>query len=148
MTKASEAKRTKHIFVINDEATLLSLMRDLLEEEGYRATLETFDPSGIEGQLARLREVQPDLVVLDFLIGGELLGWQFLQCLRLQRDTAKLPVVVCTAAANTVAELGAHLTEQCVGVVLKPFNIDDLLAEITRGLDASVDDPWMLAKPS
>ncbi len=147
MTRAS-ASEPKHIYVINDEASLLSLLRDLLEDEGYRATLETFDPSGIEGQLARIREVKPDLVVLDFLIGGELLGWQFLQCLRLQRDTAKLPVVVCTAAANTVKELGTHLTEQCVGVVLKPFNIDDLLAEITRGLEASIDDPWMLAKPS
>jgi DNA-binding response OmpR family regulator len=144
----AKAQGPKHIFVINDEATLLSLLRELLEEEGYRATLETFDPSGIEGQLARLREVKPDLVVLDFLIGGELLGWQFLQALRLQRDTEKLPVVVCTAAASTVKELGAQLTEKSVGVVLKPFNIDDLLTEIRRGLDASADDPWMLAKPS
>ncbi len=144
----AKAQEPKHIFVINDEATLLSLLRELLEEEGYRATLETFDPSGIEGQLARVREVKPDLVVLDFLIGGELLGWQFLQALRLQRDTEKLPVVVCTAAASTVKELGAQLTEKSVGVVLKPFNIDDLLTEIRRGLDASADDPWMLAKPS
>ena len=144
----AKAQGPKHIFVINDEATLLSLLEELLEEEGYRATLETFDPSGIEGQLARLREVKPDLVVLDFLIGGELLGWQFLQALRLQRDTEKLPVVVCTAAASTVKELGVQLTEKSVGVVLKPFNIDDLLTEIRRGLDASADDPWMLAKPS
>ena len=144
----AKAPAPKHVYVINDEATLLTLFRELLEEEGYRATLETFDPSGIEGQLARLREVKPDLVVLDFLIGGEPLGWQFLQALRLQRDTEKLPVVVCTAAASTVKDLGAHLTEMCIGVVLKPFNIDDLLTEIRRGLDASVDDPWMLAKPS
>jgi CheY-like chemotaxis protein len=71
----AKGQEPKHIYVINDEATLLSLLRELLEEEGYRATLETFDPSGIEGQLQRLREVQPDLVVLDFLIGGERLGW-------------------------------------------------------------------------
>ena len=144
----AKGREPKHIYVINDEATLLSLLRELLEEEGYRATLETFDPSGIEGQLQRLREVQPDLVVLDFLIGGEPLGWQFLQALRLQREMETLPVVVCTAAANTVKELGAHLTEKCIGVVLKPFAIDDLLAEIKRGLEASADDPWMLAKPS
>ena len=145
MTKRPESK---HIFVINDEASLLSLLKELLEEEGYRATLDSFDPSGIEGQLARLRELKPDLVVLDFLVGGELLGWQFLQSMRLQRDTANLPVVVCTAAANTVKELGSHLTEKCVGVVLKPFDIDDLLGEIKRGLEASQDDPWILAKPS
>jgi CheY-like chemotaxis protein len=145
MTKREEPK---HIFVINDEPVLLSLLRELLEDEGYRATLDTFDPGGIEGQLARVREVKPDLVVLDFLIGGEPLGWQFLQALRLQRETEKLPVVVCTAAAHTVKELGSHLTEMCVGVVLKPFAIDDLLAEIKRGLEASTDDPWMLAKPS
>ncbi len=134
--------------VINDEPALLTLFRELLEDEGYRVTLETFDPHGVESQLRRLREASPDLVVLDFLIGGEPLGWQFLQALRLQRDTEKLPVVVCTAAVNTVRELGAHLTEMGIGVVLKPFFIDDLLAEITRALAASSGDPGMHAESS
>ena len=52
------------------------------------------------------------------------------------------------AMPRMLKELGAHRTEKCVGVVLKPFAIDDLLAEIKRGLDASTGDPWMLAKPS
>ena len=108
----AKAQEPKHIFVINDEATLRSPLRELLEEEGYRATLDTFDPGGVEGQLARVRQLKPDLVVLDFLIGGEPLGWQFLQALRLQRETEKLPVVVCTAAAHTVKD-ASRLRMRC-----------------------------------
>jgi hypothetical protein len=43
-------------------------------------------------------------------------------------------VIVCTAAAKLVAELQAHLDEMGVAVVLKPFDIDIILAEIARNL--------------
>jgi DNA-binding response OmpR family regulator len=144
MTKNRTAK---HIFVINDEPTLLVVFRELLEDEGFRVSLETFNDSTLEGQYGRILDEKPDLIVLDFLIGGELLGWQFLQLLRLRRETAKIPIVVCTAAKRTVEERSDHLTQMAVGVVLKPFDIDHLLAEIRKALDATPDNPWSLAKP-
>ena len=39
-------------------------------------------------------------------------------------------MIVCTAAIRLVRELEGHLKEKGVGVVLKPFDIDDLLREI------------------
>jgi DNA-binding response OmpR family regulator len=41
-----------------------------------------------------------------------------------------VPVIVCTAAARQVEEFATHLDEMGVAVVLKPFDIDYLLAEI------------------
>ena len=41
-------------------------------------------------------------------------------------------VNVCTAAIKLVEELQPHLDTMSVGVVLKPFDIDHLLAEIDR----------------
>jgi CheY-like chemotaxis protein len=74
------------------------------------------------------------LIVLDFIVGDEGKGWQFLQMLKMDRATCDFPVIVCTAAAKLVAELQAHLDEMGVAVVLKPFDIDIILAEIARNL--------------
>jgi hypothetical protein len=54
------------------------------------------------------------------------------QMLKMDRETRDIPVVVCTAAIKLVADLQPHLGAMGVGVVLKPFDIDHLLAEIDK----------------
>ena len=123
--------RQKHVLVINDSPAILDLFRELLDEAGYRATTHAFSGQP-EQKLAEIKEVEPDLVILDYLIGGEALGWQLLQLLKLDRTTRDLPVIVCTGAVQQVKDMEAHLLEMGVSVVLKPFDIDQLLAEIDR----------------
>ena len=76
--------------------------------------------------------------MLDFIVGDEGKGWQFLQMLRMDRATRDIPVVVCTAAAKMVEELQTHLDVMGVGVVLKPFDIDIVITEIARKLEPPV----------
>jgi CheY-like chemotaxis protein len=123
----------KHIFVINDTAAILELFTDLLQEEGYRVSVDGFSVEMIE-MLERIRNERPDLIVLDFVIQDEGKGWQFLQILKMDRETRDIPVVVCTAAAKLVEELQVHLADMRVAVVLKPFDIDHLLAEIQKAM--------------
>jgi CheY-like chemotaxis protein len=120
--------RPKYILVIDDTPEILDLFRDILEAEGYEVSLYACDPKHLD----EIEAQPPDLVILDYLIGGEPAGWQFLQMLKMTRGTAQIPVIVCTAAVNQIRELGAHLHRMGVGVVLKPFNVDDLLAEIEQ----------------
>jgi DNA-binding response OmpR family regulator len=118
--------RQRHVLVINDTQEILDLFREILEEEGYRVSLYSFafrDLEEIEAQ-------RPDLIILDFLMDGDAHGWQLLQKLKMSRITAEIPVIVCTAAIHLVRELEGHLKEKGVGIVLKPFDIDDLLREI------------------
>ena len=122
------------ILVINDTPEILDLFRDLLTTEGYTVATNRF-AANLGDVLGQARELDPDLIVLDFIIGGEPLGWQFLQMLRMDRQTKEVPVVVCTAAADLVRELGGHLDQMHVGVVLKPFDIDQLLEVIGRLLE-------------
>jgi DNA-binding response OmpR family regulator len=138
----------KHIFVMNDEPVLLRLFEKILERAGFRATLDTFRPSSVEEQYARILETEPDLIVLDFMFGGEPLGWQFLQYLRMQAATETVPIVVCSAEHALLDEMKAHLNAMGVCVVRKPFRIDDLLCEICNALDAAPDDLWSAAKSS
>lgn len=51
------------------------------------------------------------------------------------RQTSDIPVIVCTAALQLARELGGHLKAKNVSVVLKPFDIDELLEAVTTSLD-------------
>ena len=127
----AKSARQRHILVINDTPELLDLFHDLLGDAGYRVTTETF-ASPYDRKLAQVKELEPDLVILDFIIGGEAMGWQFLQMLRMDRDTRDIPVIVCSAAVDQIRQLQNHLDEMGVAVVLKPFDIDVLLAEVDK----------------
>ncbi len=128
----------RHIVVINDTPQLLDLFVELLGEAGYRVTPDRFTVDA-DCLLAQVKAAKPDLIVLDYIIGDESRGWQFLQMLKMDRATRHTPVVVCTAAVRQVEELQPHLDDMGVAVVIKPFDIDHLLAVIARALDAPAD---------
>lgn len=130
-TDAREPSAGKtRVLVVNDTQEILELFREILEEEGYEVVLSSF---GVQ-ELTDIRKVKPDLIILDFLFGGEPHGWQLLQKIRMTRDLKNLPVIVCTAAIQMAKELEGHLTAKNVGLVLKPFDIDDLVEEVRRAL--------------
>lgn len=124
----------KHIVVINDTPAILDLFTALLEDEGYKVTTDTFNAVAAGDKKDEIARLAPDLVILDFIIGGEGLGWQLLQLLRMDRTTRAIPVVICTAAVRQVEELQSHLDELGIAVVLKPFDIDRLLAVVSEVL--------------
>ena len=128
---ATKQEKQRHILVVNDTPAILDLFRDFLEDEGYRVSTDTFTVA-VETKLADVKELKPDLIILDYIIGGEGLGWQLLQLLRMDRDTASIPIIICTAAVRQVEELQGHLQDIGVAVVLKPFDIDHVIAEIDR----------------
>ena len=122
-TRPEEESRQRHVLVVNDTQEILDLFREILEDEGYRVSLYSY----AFRDLAEIKQLAPDLIILDFIIGGEAYGWQLLQKMKMDRETMTIPVIVCTAAVQLVRELEGHLKEKGVGVVLKPFDIEDLL---------------------
>lgn len=127
------------IMVVNDSREILELFEEILTEEGYEVDLYSY---GLH-DLIEIKESAPDLIILDYLIGDEGYGWQLLQKLKMDRDTEHLPVIVCSAAVKQLRDLEGWLTEKGVGVVFKPFNIDDLLLAVRKMLDSS---PAMLSR--
>jgi DNA-binding response OmpR family regulator len=116
--------------VINDTQEILELFRDLLTSEGYEVSLYSY---GVH-DMKEVERVAPDLIIIDYLIGDERTGWQMLQKLKMTRSTAAIPIIVCTAALNQVKEIEGWLTQKRITVVLKPFDVDDLLAAVARAL--------------
>jgi DNA-binding response OmpR family regulator len=124
----------KHILVINDTQEILDLFREILEDEGYRVSLY----SSTFNDVRQIIELAPDLVILDLMIGGEKEGWQLLQKMKMARKTADIPTIVCTAAVQTAREMEGHLRSKNVGLVLKPFDIDELVTEVHKYLSPAI----------
>lgn len=118
------------IMVVNDTQEILDMFQDLLTQEGYEVALYSFAIQDMD----EVVRVKPDLIILDYIFGGETKGWEMLQKLKMRRDTESIPVVICTAGKRQVEEIEGHLTAMGVGVVLKPFNIDDLLNTVAQTL--------------
>lgn len=124
--------KPQHVLVVNDTEEILDLFRDILEGMGHRMTAWSFSPD----DLAKVTEIQPDLVILDLMMGAtELQGWALLQKIRMNPPTEDIPVIVCSAATNWVREQEGWLTANAVKVVLKPFKVAHLEHAIEQALD-------------
>ena len=118
------------IMVVDDSQELLDLFRELLTDEGYEVVLNAV---GIQ-DVAEVERVQPDLIILDHIIGDAAVGLQMVQQLQLAPATAAIPVIVCTAASLAPDEMEGYLQTGGVRLVLKPFDVDELLQSVRRAL--------------
>jgi CheY-like chemotaxis protein len=128
--------RQPHILVINDTQEILDLIQVLLEDEGYRVTT-----SLALLNMDKVKSLAPDIIVQDLLFeGSQETGWKFLTLVRLDPQLARIPLVLCTAAMQTVhdPEMAEQLDRLGVRVVLKPFDIEELLAALSEVLTAQV----------
>ena len=122
----------KRILVINDTQSILELFRLILEGEGYEMVASS-TPIHHPGEI---EQVNPDLIIIDMVFDQNKEGWQMVQMLKMQRSTASIPIIVCTAAVEAVREMEGHLFAKGVLVVYKPFDIDDLLATINQAFES------------
>ena len=118
------------IAVIDDDPIFLELMQDLLgAAEGY----EVFTTVSCLGGYEFVKDVRPDLVILDLMLGRQQAGWGVLELLRSDIATCSTPVILCSAAVAVLQHdapgpSGSAALER----VAKPFDVDDLLATIRR----------------
>jgi CheY-like chemotaxis protein len=126
--------RSSRIAVIDDDPVFLELMHDLLAaSEGY----EVVSSGDWLHSLEFIKSAQPDLVMLDLMMGRNQSGWAVLELLAEDAATRSIPIILCSAAAPSLEEhagrIRAHAT---VAAVSKPFDVDDLLQTIERMLEA------------
>jgi CheY-like chemotaxis protein len=121
----------KRILVFNDTQEILELFKLILEDEGgYEVILDSFRPQMME----IIKELEPDLIISDHVFGEEKIGWQLVQRLKMDRETATIPVVVCSGAVHELKEIEGHLMAKGIGVLYKPFDVDELLSLVESKL--------------
>ncbi len=118
------------IMVINDDQDILELYSTLLSDEGYDVVISKLafeHPTAVE-------LLHPNLIILDLKFGTQFEGWKMMQKLRLYRPTARLPIIICTAAVREAREQEEHLRSEGIGIVYKPFSVDHLLLAVRQML--------------
>ena len=128
---------TKHILVLDDRQVFLTLMRMLLEDEDYQVSVLQQG----KGAVDRIREVMPDLVILDLKL-ADASGTDILVGLRAQSSTADIPVIVYSAAvleSEAISNLisGNPTRYANVSVLQKPFDLDTLLERVQQVIGAT-----------
>ena len=112
------------VLIVEDEEPLSLLLRYNLEAEGY--SVETCE-RGDEAEI-RLRENQPDLLLLDWMLPG-LSGIELCRRIRAREDTERLPVIMLTARGEE-AERIRGLSTGADDYVVKPFSVPELMARV------------------
>ncbi len=111
------------VLVIDDNEGLVSLLQRYLTDEACRVVVAT---TGAEGLRLAL-ELRPAAVVLDIMM-PDMHGWAVLQELRAHRQTAQVPVIICSVINNPdlARALGAAM------FLPKPVRQDDILAALAQ----------------
>jgi DNA-binding response OmpR family regulator len=133
------------ILLVDDVPQIREVVESFLTDEGF--LVRTCDRA--EAALAVLQRELPDLLILDGRLPG-MSGWQCLALLRADDRTAKLPVLMLTAApkdVQTYAGPGDLLDDPCTSYLTKPFDLDALLEAIqavVRTCDEPACDPELV----
>ena len=106
------------ILVIDDSSMAIRVTVQLLQKAGHEAE----GLNGPEGAVERLRELQPDIVLLDVMMPG-IDGFEVLRNIRQDQSLADIRIVMASAKAyeadrNKAKRLGAD------GYIVKPFTME------------------------
>jgi two-component system response regulator MprA len=110
-----------HVLVVDDDPRILSMMRRILEIDGYSVVTAAEGDAALE----TLRREQVDLVVLDVMLPG---ADGFEVCRTVRRESA-VPILMLTARDEAVDKVNG-LDCGADDYVVKPFDAEELLARV------------------
>jgi CheY-like chemotaxis protein len=117
----------KTILVVEDNVIAREGLAVILRRRGYEVLLAEHGRHALD---LLASGVAPDLMLLDMLM-PVLDGWHFLEQLKQRPAGKSAPVVVTTGTILTREWAADH---GCAGLLRKPIEADDLIAEIRRVL--------------
>jgi CheY-like chemotaxis protein/anti-sigma regulatory factor (Ser/Thr protein kinase) len=111
------------VLIIEDDPSVVRLLREYLEPAGYRVTAATTGEDGIEA----MRERRPAAVILDVLLPG-IDGWEVLRRVKDDPGLRAIPIVILTV----VDERDVGLALGAADYLVKPVDRDALLVSLGR----------------
>ncbi|MCC7370649.1 MAG: response regulator [Chloroflexi bacterium] len=124
------------ILLVDDVPQIRDVVEAFLSDEGY----DVRTCASAEDALAHLGQSVPDVMILDGRLPG-MSGWQCLEKLRASERTARLPVLMLTAAPKDGQAYLSASGDGCTGCLVKPFDLDILLESIERVIEGCQPAP-------
>ncbi len=120
----------EHILLVDDNEDFRSAAREFFSAKGYRVTAA---PDG-QAALELAEQHPPDIILLDVMM-PRMDGWETLQALQDDEQTADIPVLMLTAVRGSES-VEKSFDRGSVWYYSKPItDHDDLLLVIRRILD-------------
>ncbi|MEW6983949.1 response regulator [Colwelliaceae bacterium 6471] len=121
-----------HVFLVEDDQSLASLVKDYLELQGFDVSVES------RGDLAseRILTEKPDIVILDIMLPGK----NGLDICRELRTVSQIPIIMLTARSDDIDQI-VGLEVGADDYVAKPAQPRLLLARINALLRRVQTDP-------
>ena len=113
-----------HIFVVEDEKPIQTLLRYNLEKEGFKVS----SSENGEEALSLIKEKKPDLILLDWML-PDLSGIQICQYLKHDKKVKAIPIIMLTAKGEEEDKVKG-LESGVEDYLTKPFSFPELLARI------------------
>ena len=117
----------KKIMVVDDEESLIELVRAILENEGY----EVISAMNGEEALEKLKTVKPDLILLDMMMPG-MSGREVCERIRKNPKTKDLKVAFLTVAKFSETGKDVLKKMKVIDYITKPFDNDGLIRRIKK----------------
>ncbi len=115
---------TPYVLVVEDEASLATLLQYNLEREGFRVGIAQDG----EEALVMADETLPDLVLLDWML-PKVPGIEVCRRLRGRPDAKNIPIIMLTARGEETDRIRG-LDTGADDYVTKPFSMTELLARV------------------
>lgn len=118
------------IAIVEDEPDVLLLIDDLLQYAGF----ETILCMRGDDSYPIIRQLQPDLVILDLCLEHPAAGEQILGLLSIDPQTRDIPVIICSAYLHTLGVKADVLRAHGHTLMPKPIEPKELLATVRAKL--------------
>jgi DNA-binding response OmpR family regulator len=114
------------VAAVNTDTAFLRLLDAVLNDEGYATLLLqagdiTYDT---------IKQRWPAIVILDIDSETPAASWRLVDLLLLDPDTAKIPLILCSVADQTLLDRLPKLSAIGCTVIEKPFMVEELLAHV------------------
>ena len=114
-----------NIGILDDNATILSLLATTLSKDGHRVFQHTTSESLLNALFSPPTSSEShapyDLIILDLLLPGNLSGADVFFTIRKAFDAEELPIIVITAVDDHTLEQFRRILPDDVPIVRKPF---------------------------
>jgi CheY-like chemotaxis protein len=110
------------IIVLDDDPAVLHVVEDVLQDVGWDVTC-CRDSDGI---VDALQVSSPDVFLIDIHLRDGETGWDIVERLKTDSDTAAIPVIVSSGDRYGLQNHMPLIEKQAAAVLVKPFGADDL----------------------
>ena len=117
----------KQVMVVDDEKPILTLLKEVLEKEGYKVITAE---SGMEC-LKKLKTVKPDLIVMDMMM-PKMSGYDTIRKIRANSKTKDLRIVILTVSKIEEVSMFELSKYKVLDYINKPFDIKEIVEKLKK----------------